>query len=269
MKNNSLMVVLGSLVLGGACAEGGREAEVTEIVENLVEAGFPRSDIQLYDGDVYVGRDARVTLEASREMISAAPGQGSQEQYRTTNLVRRDLPTICVRPQVPANIPPATLDILAVGFLDALANYNALNLTFTFVSVGVGESTAHCSALIEAFVTGGTGGSAGFPANGLPFGAINIGSGNASFGADVVEHVITHELGHAVGFRHSDFYNRSISCGGNPVNEGDAGVGAIHIPGTPTTASVGGSLMNSCFRSTETGEFAAADITSLQLGYAR
>ncbi|WP_437340874.1 M57 family metalloprotease [Corallococcus exercitus] len=52
-------------------------------------------------------------------------------------------------------------------------------------------------------------------------------------------------------------YSRSrphsaISCGSGG-NEGDAGVGAIHIPGTPTAATVGASIMNSCFRSAAQG----------------
>jgi hypothetical protein len=78
---------------------------------------------------------------------------------------------------------------------------------------------------------------------------------------------MTHELGHTVGLRHSDYFNRSISCGGSAVNEGSGGVGAIHIPGTPTGASVGGSIMNSCFRSSETGEFTGSDVTALQTVY--
>ena len=84
---------------------------------------------------------------------------------------------------------------------------------------------------------------------------------------DVNEHVITHELGHTIGFRHSDYYNRAISCGGAASNEGAAGVGAILIPGTPSTATVGGSIMNSCFRSTETGELTSSDITALNYLY--
>jgi hypothetical protein len=82
----------------------------------------------------------------------------------------------------------------------------------------------------------------------------------------VNEHVITHELGHTVGFRHSDYYNRAISCGSGG-NEGSAGVGAIHIPGTPTGAVVGGSVMNSCFRSSENGEFTSSDRTALTTLY--
>ncbi|EPX58776.1 protease B [Cystobacter fuscus DSM 2262] len=124
-----------------------------------------------------------------------------------------------------------------------------------------------CSFTINAVLQPGmVGGSAGFPSGGLPYSTINIGAGLASYSVDVIEHVITHELGHTIGFRHTDYYNRSISCGSGG-NEGDAGVGAIHIPGTPTRANVGGSLMNSCFRSVETGEFASSDITALKALY--
>ncbi len=43
---------------------------------------------------------------------------------------------------------------------------------------------------------------------------------------------IAHEMGHCIGMRHTDYMDRSYSCGGVPDNEGDGGVGANHIPGT-------------------------------------
>jgi uncharacterized protein YjaZ len=73
----------------------------------------------------------------------------------------------------------------------------------------------------------GTGGSSGYPSGGLPYRTINIGTGLRSYSVDVNEHVITHELGHTTGLRHTDYYDRSISCGGTATNEGTAGVGAI------------------------------------------
>jgi len=228
------------------------EIENQEIISNLVEAGFPAEDIMVADGAVYVGRDAHVSLEASREMLQ--PGKESAEQYRTTNLVSTSVKKICINPTSSFN----SYTRLSQGLDLAIANYNALGLTFTLAR----GPTTGCNANIAAKTMSGTGGSAGFPSGGLPYGTINIGTGLNSYSVDVNEHVITHELGHTIGFRHSDYYNRSISCGSGG-NEGSAGVGAIHIPGTPTTATVGGSVMNSCFRSTETGEFTSSDKTAL------
>jgi len=55
--------------------------EAREIIDNLVKAGFPADDIMVEGGLVYVGRDAEVSLAASREMLEA--GESRNEQYRT------------------------------------------------------------------------------------------------------------------------------------------------------------------------------------------
>ena len=54
------------VVLAGSRAIAG-------VIENLVQAGFPADDIMVVDDAVYVGRDAVVSLAASREMLEA-PG---------------------------------------------------------------------------------------------------------------------------------------------------------------------------------------------------
>ena len=227
-----------------------------EIISNLVQAGFPADDIMVADGNVYVGRDALATLEASREMLQT--DASSAEQYRTTNLISTSLTKICINPTTTFN----KYAQLSAGLNLAIENYNALGLTF-YMARG---PTTGCAANITAKTAGGTGGSAGFPSGGLPYGTINIGTGLNRYSADVNEHVISHELGHCVGFRHSDYYNRAISCG-TGGNEGDAGIGAILIPGTPSTATLGGSVMNSCFRLTETGEWTGSDVTALNYLY--
>jgi Dual-action HEIGH metallo-peptidase len=244
-----------ALLAGVALVGCGAELENEEIVSNLVEAGFPADDIMVVDGQVYVGRDAHVTLEASREMLQ---GAGSQEQYRTTNLVGTGVSKICVNPTTTFN----SYSNLSAGLDAAISNYNARGLRLTFQRGGTG-----CTANITAKTTTGTGGSAGFPSGGLPYGTINIGTGLQSYSVGVNKHVISHELGHCIGFRHSDYYNRAISCGGAASNEGDAGVGAILIPGTPSTATVGGSVMNSCFSASSTGTWTSSDITALDYLY--
>ena len=250
MLKRAVLAVSCALVFG--C---GPDLENQEIISNLVKAGFPADDIMVVDGAVYVGRDAHVTLEASREMLQPV---NSKEQYRTNNLMGTSIVKICVVPTSAFN----SYSRLSEGLDLAIGNYNSQSLSFTMVR----GSAADCDATISAKTMSGVGGSAGFPKGGKPYGTINIGTGLQNYSADVNEHVITHELGHCIGFRHSDYYDRSISCGSGG-NEGSAGVGAIHIPGTPTDAKVGGSVMNSCFRATENGEFTASDVTALNYLY--
>jgi hypothetical protein len=253
-KKAAVLVVSCGALLSGCGTD--TQSENEQIVSNLIEAGFPGSDIQEFDGKIFVGLDAHVTLEASLEMLQPV---GSNEQYRTTNTVGTSVTKICVNPTSGFN----SYSRLSAGLDAAIANYNGLGLRITFAR----GPTSGCTANITATTMSGAGGSAGFPSGGRPYGTINIGTGLQSYSADVNEHVITHELGHAVGLRHSDYYNRSISCGGSATNEGTAGVGAILISGTPSTATVGGSIMNSCFRSTETGEWTSSDRTALNAIY--
>src|SRR3954467_10852818 len=259
LKRACVVALSGALAV--ACgSERDGATDTQETIDNLVQAGFPRGDIQVFDGVVYTGLDAAVSLQASREMLISDPA--TEEQYRTTNLVSTAVTNICVNGAA-FNTNAKFNDALN----RAIANYNALPLRWNMTRTNGG--TTGCNATITArFLPGVTGGSSGFPSGGLPFNTINIGPGlnSSPFSVDPVEPVITHELGHTIGLRHSDFFNRSISCG-TGGNEGGSGVGAILIPGTPSGATVGGSIMNSCFRASETGEFTPTDITALDVLY--
>ena len=200
IHRNTLFTTLALCALTSGCATeidalDAELGEVDEIVANLLAAGYPEAEIEVTDDGVIVGGDAIVTLEASREIAGAdAIDTEGFRQYRTSNLVSVD--AICVNGS-------AFSGDMSTGLDRAIANFNAQGLDFTLTRTS--GSTNGCDAVITAQVVNGTGGSAGFPSGGNPYGTINIGDDIASnYGLDALTHVITHELGHCVGFRHTD-----------------------------------------------------------------
>jgi len=145
----------------------------------------------------------------------------------------------------------------------AVNNYNRLNSTLN-LSLVFQANFNNSDMVVYNNGRGGGGGSAGFPFNGRSFNRVQINQGTDSFSTNVVEHVITHEIGHSVGFRHQDFRTRQ-SCGQNQ-NEGDGGVGAILIGGTPTSDRAD-SIMLACFSSGEDGEFTSTDVRAIETIY--
>jgi hypothetical protein len=132
---------------------------------------------------------------------------------------------------------------MSAGLDMAIARYNAENLSLIFQRL-TSSSNADIifTRLNKRDESRGILGSAGFPtASGDPYDEIKMsGVLESSYGLSTegIATIIAHEIGHCIGFRHTDYFDRSISCGGRTSNEGAAGIGANHIPGTPTGASL-------------------------------
>lgn len=223
---------------------------------DMQEASFekPNGKIEegyMMEGDIFFTRDQLMNMELGGDITS--------KQYRTNNLVSPGVITII---GYTGNNSNGLTTKMQTGLRWAVDNYNALNLSISF-QLTFGTDYQNKDMVVYQ-VQGGAGGSAGFPSGGNPYKWVKINSGMAPYSNNVHEHVIGHEIGHSIGFRHSDYFSRQ-SCGQNS-NEGSAGVGAIHIPGTPTGWDPT-SLMNACFSSSEDGEFNGNDITALNFLY--
>lgn len=205
----------------------------------------------LLEGDIIMTRDQIMNMELGGDITS--------KQYRTNNLVSNGVITII---GYTGNNSNGLTSRMRTGLQWAVNNYNALNLDISF-NLTFGTNYQNKDMVVYQ-VAGGAGGSAGFPSGGNPNKWVRINSGLASYSTNVHEHVIGHEIGHSIGFRHTDWFSRQ-SCGQNS-NEGAAGVGVIHIPGTPTGYD-STSLMLACFSSNEDGEFNNNDIIALNYLY--
>lgn len=208
------------------------------------------------EGDIMITPDQLAEMAASKS-LSGAP---MTEQYRTSNLVSAPR-TISVIGYTGGSY--ALDNTMQTALQWAVNNYNALNIGLTF-TLAYGTNYSPYDIVVYK-VSGSGGGSAGFPSGGDPYKFIQIQSGTSSYGTNVTEHVITHEMGHSLGMRHTDYFNRSLSCG-TGGNEGSAGVGAINIPGTPTGTD-SNSIMQACFSSSEDGEFGPYDVISFEYLY--
>jgi len=151
---------------------------------------------------------------------------------------------------------------MRTGLVWAINNYNNLGLDINFtLDFGTANLNAY-DIVIYNVNNGQAGGSAGFPSFGNPYKWVQIYSGMNAYSNNVNEHVMTHEIGHCIGLRHTDYFNRL--CDGS--NEGSAGIGANHVPGTPTSIDYN-SVMISCFNSGEDGEFGYYDRVALRQLY--
>jgi hypothetical protein len=278
MRKNYLFI-LALIVLGfTACqktAEVVSEDEISgEVLQKIRKQGFSNVGVikaeggYIVEGDIFLPTN-RLDEQPQYILLRA----GDEEQYRTNNLVNTGggVRTITMFAQQGTCTSCYSAGMIA-GLDLAIARYNAENLNIRFQRV---TSSTGANIIMRRLTRSqerqGVLGSAGFPTSaGNPYNEILMsGVLESSYGLSTagIATIIAHEMGHCIGFRHTDYYNRAISCGGAVSNEGASTVGAVLIPGTPSTATAAAkSWMLAC---TDGGDrpFNADDRTALQYLY--
>jgi hypothetical protein len=232
-----------------------------DVIGQVKALGFGTTDLRAVEGGYVVEGDVLLTPE----LLASAPGYstlrvGSEEQYRTTNLVT-GLPRVLT---VSLSSQFSSAYVSAID--EAIRRYNAagLQLSFRRITSGTADLPVKYSSNLGSGVLGQSGGfpSGGNPAPGFTLVPNVINSSNVNY----IATIMAHEMGHCIGFRHTDYYNRAYSCGGSTSNEGASGVGAILVPGTPSAADPN-SWMLACVGNGVNRPFNTNDVTALNYLY--
>ena len=218
----------------------------------------------LIEGDIYL------TKAQLQGMAGASPSHNlivaDEEHYRTFNIVATPNGTRNITVSLGSGFPA----YYSTALDNALARYNGYKLKITFTRVASGGNITISGADLGA--SGGgciLGRASGFPdANGNPSPGFTLSTSSCATSyinsVDKADEVIAHEMGHCIGFRHTDYKKRS-SCGPGP-GESAGTIGAVLIPGTPSNVSGSyNSWMMACTNGSPL--FGAADVTALDAVY--
>ncbi|TKC06621.1 hypothetical protein FA048_15555 [Pedobacter polaris] len=174
---------------------------------------------------------------------------------------------------------PTSFGTYIQNSLDSAINrYNALDLGLVF-SRTTSSSSADISinaTYIDPYVDPDNAYLmlAGFPSGGNPYNQISINTYfyNSSYNRNDAITSLAHEMGHTIGFRHTDYMNRAFSCGVVKSNNNEgSGSGANHVIGTPGVPDIYtpgsfNSWMLACSNGSDR-PFTEADIVSLKEVY--
>lgn len=211
---------------------GSGESVSASAEEKIAALGFSTYNIKKVTDGYIVEEDIFLSesdLDAAHQ--STVLRIAGEEQYRTSNLITALPRTITI--SLANNLPPTYIPALE----EAIRRYNLENLRLKFQHVSDnGRSDIRIVKEFGNFLA-----AAGFPkANGTPYPIIKMNAaligynGNTKLFINHVATIMTHEIGHCIGFRHTDYMNRNFSCGGRNEGETNGSQGAILIPGTPS-----------------------------------
>lgn len=208
----------------------------------------------LVEGDIFLS-EADLSSTPDHRLLRI----GDAEQYRTNNLVSVGSGrTIYVG--ISSTLPTSYVTALD----EAIRRYNAENLLIRFQRVSSGYNIFLSKSPSGASYLA----SSGFPSGGNPYNSVLVNSSylGTSPGTNYLATILAHEIGHCIGFRHTDYMDRSYSCGGAYTNEGASTVGAVLIPGTPSSAEPN-SWMLACVANGQNRYFDSYDKTALNYLY--
>jgi hypothetical protein len=253
------------LIAGFAITSCKKESKVAEdeisreVLAQIKGLGFGTADAQKVEEGYLVEGDIILTPDRLNEQPTSPRLRIAEvEQYNTFNLV-----SVSGSRNITVSSSGSVNAAVSQAIDAAIARYNAENLELTFSRAASGTGQIN----VKIINGGNYIASAGFPSGGDPYPVVKFNRQYQNYSAGFLTTVIAHEMGHCLGMRHTDYMNRAYSCGSGG-NEGQetSGVGAVHIPGTPTGPD-SGSWMLACLSASTNRPFNNNDKTALNYLY--
>ena len=280
-RKNVFLQALGIILICSSCQKeevsGSSNQEVAETQEQdkisketlkkIAALNFNSNDVEVIERTILNGeKEESYLIEGdiilSKEQVDEMqPANITSKQYRTYNLVSSPR-TINVIGFTGSGYGQGLTSKQQTVLQRAVQNFNDLNIGLNF-TLSFGTNYSPYDIVVFQESNGQAGGVAGFPSNGNPYKWVTIFSGMENYSTSTNEHVITHEIGHSVGLRHTDWFSRQ-SCGQS--GESADPDGAVYIPGTPEGYD-SNSLMLACFGANESGNFGYYDEVALEYLY--
>jgi hypothetical protein len=237
------------------------------------------------DEDILLDKEEVLNFIPNKENIDVA----GDKHFRTRNIVGSSVREILIVGVFPRGDfgTGGRAETLREGIELAAEAYDDLDLRISFRGFSVSSASRSAVHLMsqpntimvwfsDDLIGTIAAGEGTFPtSDGLPGKVIRINPSQATRTAEQNARLLVHEIGHNIGFRHTDFFNRELSCFGLfpdiPSNEGQSESGAIQIPGTPGLNYMpfvdGFSVFNSCPASVSPDYFFPLDIVALESLY--
>ena len=231
------------------------------IKEKVFSLGFSTDHIQkiddgyLAEGDIVLSQ-SELDSKPETKFIRVA----GNEQYRTYNLLTALPRTLTISLS-------NSFELSYASALDeAIRRYNQEDLQIHFQRANSHADIEIVKGYGNWIAASGLPSSDGTPYHTIKLNASKIPIEKGNTFINFLATLMAHEMGHCIGFRHTDYMNRSFSCPGKPVNEGSGDLGAVNIPGTPVTSD-NGSWMLACIASNQNRPFNDNDRIALHYLY--
>jgi len=285
---NTLVLTL-CIILVSSCSEQEfSQAKIgshlpESVLEKVHELDLNPKDFQYLEVPNVNGESSKVVLEIGVDSgmdIDEFLKLSTKKQYRTDFLVDTDTYHEIDIIALTGNAPFGLTAQSQRGLTDAVKNWNkvkrnGINLNLDFTSTPNFDPNFY-EINVSAVPDLGFSGFAEFPSSaGKPGSFVVVDSDMVNLGSwsrDAIEHIFTHELGHTIGFRHTDWQTRRscVEAGVSPQEESEAFAELLPwtVPNIPGILYQDNSIMNACFNiNTTNGELNRFDQLGLQNMY--